>query len=427
MKHRRIKLWTVLVVLGVVAGLLLIGCDTLLGEDGDLDEDNTGNPAPTTDEFESNDERADAVPIDLDTKYNVEIGEKTDDDWFKITPAHGSDTYDKVQISVTDVSASLYIHIEIYKADGESVATHGTTTGGQDLTYTFATPGAEYYVRFSGWSGYASDHNSTGSYSFTVSNLYANDNFAPNHTLETAEDSLEYGNDYDGVIVSKYENDYYSFSNPTPGAWNSYTFTLTDVSDGLYGRFHRYGADGSELERIGTDTAGADLTYTFNSKENDFYIRVSGWSGYASENNSSGSYTLTPVSNGNDDNEPDDTFDDAREITSYPTGDLTGTVLTTAANNNGGDYEFFEVILKGDKKVAWTVDPEASNTELHFNVYDADRSFLGDVDGDDAETIGSFVNNLGSTDTFFYIKLGAYVGDNGNYTISFTETDADPN
>jgi len=129
--------------------------------------------------------------------------------------------------------------------------------------------------------------------------------------------------------------------------------------------------------------------------------------------------------NVNDDYEPDNTFEEAREITSFPTGNLTGTVLTTAANDNGGDYEFFKVTLKGDKKVLWSVDPEASNTELHFNVYKADKTYLGKTDGADGETIGNSVNNVGSTDTHFYIKLGAFVGDNGDYTISFTETDAD--
>jgi hypothetical protein len=35
------------------------------------------------------------------------------------------------------------------------------------------------------------------------------------------------------------------------------------------------------------------------------------------------------------------------------------------------------------------------------------------------------MNNTSGSDSFFYIELGAFVGDNGHYTISFTETDAD--
>jgi len=424
---KKINKFIGLTIVVLMVSLIFVSCDILLSETDD-DDNGNGDSAPTADEFEPNDERAEAVAIDLDKKYNARISEKTDDDWFKITPAHGSDTYDKVQISVTDVSTDLFIHIELRGADGGILDSHGTDTGGQDLTYTFATPGADYYVRFSGWNSWQSDHSSSGDYSFTVSNLDANDEYAPNHTFETAEESLEYGTSYDGVIVSKYEDDYYKFTNPTSAVWNSYTFTLTDVSDDLYGKFNRYGADESELGSKGADTAGADLTYNFISNENEFYIRVSGWNSWQSDHSSSGSYTLTPVSNGNDDNEPDDTFEEAREITSFPASDPTGTVLTDAANNNNGDYEFFKVTLKGDKKVLWSVDPAASNTELHFRCYDSDETFIDGTlaDGGDGETINGFINNLDSTDTFFYIKLGAYVGDNGDYTISFTETDADP-
>ena len=193
------------------------------------------------DEYEPNNQLSDAYAIALDTKYNAKISEVTDDDWYKITPAHGSNTYDKVQISVTNVSAELIMHLELYGADGKSHATHGATTKGQSLIYTVATPGVVFYIRLSGWDGYVNDHSSIGSYSFTVSNMDANDEYAPNHTIETAK-SLEFGNSYNGVLVSKYENDYYKFTNPTPGAWNSYTFTLTNVSDDLIARMRLYGA-----------------------------------------------------------------------------------------------------------------------------------------------------------------------------------------
>jgi len=415
-----------LTIVMLMVSLVFISCDILLTETDD-DDNGNGDSAPTADEFEPNDERAEAVAIDLDKKYNARISEKTDDDWFKITPAHGSDTYDKVQISVTDVSTDLFIHIELRGADGGILDSHGTDTGGQDLTYTFATPGADYYVRFSGWNSWQSDHSSSGDYSFTVSNLDANDEYAPNHTFETAEESLEYGTSYDGVIVSKYEDDYYKFTNPTSAVWNSYTFTLTDVSDDLYGKFNRYGADESELGSKGADTAGADLTYNFISNENEFYIRVSGWNSWQSDHSSSGSYTLTPVSNGNDDNEPDDTFEEAREITSFPAENLTGTVLTTAAND-GGDYEFFKVDLAAGKKITIEVDPEASDMEVHFNVYDESKNKKHTEDGDDGETIGYIPFNDGSTNTYFYVELGGFLGSsaNGDYSISLTEEDYTP-
>ncbi len=406
--------FSLLIILFLALPFIMVSCDII---DGTID------PKTTADEYEPNNQRSEAYAIKLDTKYNAKISENTDDDWFKITPSHGSDTYDKVQISVTDVSAELYVHMELYSSDGASVATHRATTGGQNLTYTVSTPGVEYYVRFSGWDGYVNDHKSVGSYSFTVSNLNANDEFAPNHTIETAK-SLEFGNSYNGVIVSKYEDDYYKFTNPTPGVWNSYTFALTNVSKELFARIRIYGANKSVLQTIGATTAGSNLEYTFVSKENEFYLQILGWDGYVNDHGSSGSYTLTPVVNGNDDYEPDDTFEDAREINSFPS-DLTGKILADAANNNGGDYEFFKVLIANNKKVSWSVTPEASNTELHFRVYDANKKYLGNVDGSDGQTITGSMNNTTGADSFIYIELGAFVGDNGNYTISFTETAAD--
>ncbi len=406
--------FSLLTILFLALPFLVVSCDIII------------DPISIADEYEPNNQRSEAYAIALNTKYNAKISENTDDDWFKISPSHGSDTYDKVLISVTDVSADLKIRLELYSSDGVSLDKLGATTGGQGLTYTIVTPGVEYYVRFSGWDGIAYDHTSKGSYSFTVSNLDANDEFAPNHTIETAK-SLVFGNSYNGVIVSKHEDDYYKFTNPTPGVWNSYTFGFTNVSDDLKVRIYLYGANKSVLRVAGATTAGADLSYTFVSKEDEFYLQVLGWDGIAYDHSSSGSYTLTPVVNGNDDNEPDDTFEQAREITSIPSSGLTltGTILATAANNNDGDYEFFKVSLANNKKVLWSVTPKASNTELHFRVYDANKEYLGKANGPDGQTITGSMNNTSGSDSFFYIELGAFVGDNGHYTISFTETDAD--
>jgi hypothetical protein len=58
-------------------------------------------------------------------------------------------------------------------------------------------------------------------------------------------------------------------------------------------------------------------------------------------------------------------------------------------------------------------------------VYDAYKDYLGNEDGSDGQTINGSMNNTSGAESYFYIKLGGYVGDNGNYTISFTETNAD--
>ncbi len=413
-----------------VFSFTFVSCDDLLGDltDGDGNDNNDGNgdPVTTPDDFEPNDERSEAFPITLGMEYNAEISENVDDDWFKISPAHGSDTYDKVRISVAGLSQTLKIRVTLYSSSGEELDSEYASTGGQDLTYTFATPGVDYYVRFSGDIGYGVDHSSTGSYSFTVVNLDANDEYAPNHTFATAKASVEFGTAYNGVLVSKHEDDFYRYTNPLPGTWSSYTISLSNVSSSLYGSIARYAADQANLGRTYSNTGGADVSYTLITAEEHFYVRISGDTGYSIDHSSRGSYTLTVVNNGNDDNEPDDTLEQAREITTFPRT-LSGTVLINAANNNGGDYEWFKVNVDTGKKISWSVDPDATNTELHFNVYDSNGDYLGMKDGDDGQTIGESMNNNTAGDSFFYIELGAYVGDSGDYTIDFTETTADPN
>ncbi len=405
--------------------LVIVSCDEVTPDPNEGNEQIEENEDPNTtlsDDFEPNDERSQAHTIDLDAKYSTEISKKSDDDWFMFTTAHGSDTYDNVQISVTDASQDLCIRISLYLSDGKAAGTGYASSGGQDYTFTFAAPGGDYYVRFSGDIGYDVDHQSAGNYSFTVSNLDANDDFAPNHTFETAEESLEYDNSYDGVLVSKNEDDYYKFTNPSPGTWNSYTISLTNVSSDLFGSIERYNAQKSSLDRKNSGTAGADLSYSLIENDDEFYVRISGDIGYGIDHGSRGSYTLSVVLNGNDDYEPDDTFEDAREINAFPV-DLNGTLLTTAANDNNGDYEFFKVTITDQKKVSWSVDPEAANTELHFRVYDANKEYIGIEDGSDGQTINGSMSNSTGTDSFFYIELGCFRGDNGNYSIAFTESD----
>ncbi len=133
--------FSLLTILFLALSFIVVSCDF------EIDIDDIVDPIVTADKYEPNNKLSEAYAITLGTKYNAKISDVTDDDWFKITPSHGKDTYDKVQISVTDVSADLKIRMELYDVNGKSLVSHGTSTGGQSLTYTIATPGVEYYIR----------------------------------------------------------------------------------------------------------------------------------------------------------------------------------------------------------------------------------------------------------------------------------------
>jgi len=83
-----------------------------------------------------------------------------------------------------------------------------------------------------------------------------------------------------------------------------------------------------------------------------------------------------------------------------------------------------------DREQLWIpeeIDPSASDMELHFKIYYEDQSLADNgKDGADGETLDFYLNNGTAADVTLYIELGGYVGDsyNGDYTISFTETDA---
>lgn len=417
LKSKLMLFLTVLLVLQFNSCVLPTDTDEDLDEDGNL---------IILDDYEENNSRIEAYNVNLGSIYSARISEKSDDDWFKFKTSHESNTYDKIKITITGVESSLAIRMELYDISGASLTSVEPKNYGQDVTYTFATSGAEFYLRFSGWDAYINDHKSTGSYSFTIENLELNDDFVPNHVIDSSY-LISLDTAYSAVLVSKYETDCYKFVNPAQGVWNSYTITISNVESSLCPGLEVYDSSKDEFRDYYYESShsyGADLTYTFISKDDLFYMKITGWDGYINNYKSSGKYDITVLNNANDTNEPDDTFETAREITVFPSSEILGTIIKTAANNNGGDYEFFKVTLNGNKKVLWSIDPEESNTELHFDVYDASKESLGNVDGDDGQTITGSLNNTSSTSTTFYIRLGAFVGTNGNYTINFTETNS---
>ena len=200
---------------------------------------------------------------------------------------------------------------------------------------------------------------------------------------------------------------------------------VTDVSADLAAGYFIYDAAQTEIYANNSATSaftkGADQLYSFSSKSSAFFFRVCGWDNVMhGPYGSSGNYAFEVLDlNANDDYEPDDTLADAREVTTLP-ADFAGTILVEAANDNGGDYEWFKVNIAGGSTIRIVADPADANTELHFKLYDSSGGTVVDqMDGTDGQTLQYDLNNTGS-DSFFYMELGAFVGDTGDYSVSFT-------
>lgn len=264
---------------GVLSLSLLTSCDLLNGIFGS-----------ETDDYEPNDSLSAAHSIVLDESYTAYIAEN-DADFFGFRPAHGADTYDAVEISITDVGPDLRIGLALYDPEGNRFASQTVNTTGANLTYVLRTPGLasgdHFTARFSGtwgvggWEvGGIGDYDTQGPYTFRIRNLNANDEFAPNHTRASAH-PVTFGQSYEGVLVSQYEADYFSF---TPTSSDNMVLMVTDTDADLYLGVAWYGKDGDYIGRDTFETSGetGDVILTDLTADETHYLRFSGTDGWPS-------------------------------------------------------------------------------------------------------------------------------------------------
>ena len=280
-------------ILFLVFSLVIISCE----EDDVL-----------TDQFEENNSISTAHAIKQGEVYNAHITEN-DADFFSFTTAHGSTTFDEVEISVFNTGPNLMIGVVVYDSNGELYHKNNVTTKGATLTYTLSglKGDSKYYIRFTGtwdshnWDiGGAGDYWSEGAYSFSIMNLDVNDEFAGNHSMNDAQPIIT-DQTYNAVLVSKWEADYFAF---TPTAENM-QLQVTNVGSDLIIGIALYTPTGELLGNVGAGTAGANYTLNLTSMNTEatYYLRFSGtwgsgWEvGGAGDFYNQGSYTFVLVDN----------------------------------------------------------------------------------------------------------------------------------
>lgn len=375
------------------------------------------------DEFEPNNEFNMATPLSVDTTLQVNLTNQEDADYYLVSiPSEMVGIIESYDIQV-DNQSDVNLNLQVYGPDKTMAGEVWYPGNSADISFKLHTGTASFYVKVTGKdaSAYPAD------YSLSVIPTGDADAFEPNGTIdEAALFPLDEIHDCTFLINDK---DYYKIENiSSENIWDLYEVQFTNNSD-INPRFRFYDSDKTELGSYEIWYPGKSANFSQripmkSGSSNGVYFLIDGKDGTGT--NGTCPYQLKVVSlNMNDDNEPDDTFAQAREITSYPSGTINGAVVTEAANDNGGDYEFYKVTLNAGKKVSFSVDPESSDTELHFSIYDNSQAYLDGLDGGDGQTLNYYVNNSGAQSVNFYIKLGGYPGTNGNYTISFTETNAD--
>ena len=259
------------------------------------------------DDYEPNDSIGEAYPIELGESYSAYIAED-DVDFFEFETEHGSHTFDEVEISVTDVGPDLNIGIAVYDASRELIHRGTTNSAGANLTMTLPDLQSDdpYYVRFSGtwgvtgWEvGGIGDSDTEGRYTFQVRNLNANDEFAGNHSIDDAH-PIEIGETYEGVLVSRNERDFYSFT-PTS---EEMRLEITDAGADLKTGVVLYGPNREVLGQQTTNTSGGLFAVDLNNMDTDatYFLRFNGTWGRTGwqvdgtgDRDSRGPYTFTVV------------------------------------------------------------------------------------------------------------------------------------
>jgi len=249
------------------------------------------------------------------------------------------------------------------------------------------------------------------------------DEYEPNNSLtEAIELTLE---TQINASISKGDHDFYSFNVDNQGVIENAQIELGNFSDNLQLVCSIY--DNLGNLRI-TYEGGASYGFKINlsTTGGSYFLEI-----YDKSGDEEGDYTIKVTDlNDNDDNEPNDTFGQATVISSYPTGNIPCTIVADASSEYpNGDFDFFLVLVRANKRVDFTVSPLASDLKLHFKIYDESQMLKDEgLDGDDGQVLKFYLNNPSGSDVItMYIKLGGILGEttyNGDYTISFTESDA---
>lgn len=246
------------------------------------------------------------------------------------------------------------------------------------------------------------------------------DGLEPNNSRSEAFE-LTLGEQVDASIA-KGDHDWYSFSVETNGIIDKALIAITNLTSEMELTAVLYDSQGAEFGSF-TGNAGINMNISLSTKTSSYYIEI-----YDKNSDHEGKYKLTiTLLQANDSNEPDDTFENARIVDSYPSGVITGTILVNASEDNQyGDFEFFVLLVNANKTVSFTLTPSADDIKMNYKIFKEDHSVVVvETEGTVGQILQASVGSGSGGNLTRYLRIGATLGDtgNGNYTISFTETD----
>lgn len=251
------------------------------------------------------------------------------------------------------------------------------------------------------------------------------DAFEPNDSRLVAR-KLDLGNPIEAGIGEE-DHDWYLVIVDNNDIIDITEIALTDVSANLDAACNLYDVNGNHFYGKHADP-GLDFSISMASRGGSYFIEI-----YSYSDRNEGYYTLTVSdTDSNDDYEPDESFGNARLISSFPSGELTGNIIFEAGvEEPEGDWEFFKVMAGAEKKISFFVSPDEEDMILQYELFGSDQISLqgGEpVVGEEGQALSGYYNNYSTEETWFFLKLGGKPSNrlNGDYTITFTESGVDP-
>ena len=246
------------------------------------------------------------------------------------------------------------------------------------------------------------------------------DGLEPNNSKSEAFE-LTLGEQVDASIA-KGDHDWYSFSVETNGIIDKAGIAIENLTNEMELTTVLYNSQGEQFGSF-TGNPGNNTSISLSTRTSSYYIEI-----YDKNSDHEGKYKLTiTMLQANDSNEPDDTFSDAFIVSSYPSGDITGTVLVNASDDNEyGDFEYFVLLVKDNKTVNFTLTPDADDIKMNYKIFKEDRSVVSEeTEGTAGQILTATIGRGAAGSMTRYLRVGATLGGtgNGDYTILFTETD----
>ena len=248
------------------------------------------------------------------------------------------------------------------------------------------------------------------------------DEYESNNNLTSPTD-IDLGTLYNASI-SKGDRDFFRFSVDNSGVMENLKVELGNFSENLQLESVFYDGLGTKLVTYWNDPGYGYVIY-WPTIEGTFYLEIGD-----RDNQAKGDYSIKVTDlNDSDANEPNNTFGSASVIDTYPTGALSSTLVSSTDDQSpNGDWDYFLVVVKANKKVDFTISPQSFDLAMNFKIYDESQVLVdAGANGTPGVALNFYLNNPTGTDVTLYVKVGGTLGSTfvRDYTISFTETDAD--